>query len=174
MRAISLWQPWASAVALGSKRIETRHWATTYRGPLAIHAAQRCVKSELYYYQCQWNWQGALRKLRNPPTTPEQVKYGDKDWHLILPFGAILAVCNLTDCRATDSHLAEFLDLKRIPAGEGNEIFQWTERDMGNFEPGRFAWELSNIRPLLKPIPYKGHQGFFNVPDELLSLGGSQ
>ena len=35
MKAISLWQPWASAVALGSKRVETRSWSTSYRGPLA-------------------------------------------------------------------------------------------------------------------------------------------
>jgi hypothetical protein len=41
MRAISLWQPWASAIALRLKSNETRGWATTYRGPLAIHAALR-------------------------------------------------------------------------------------------------------------------------------------
>lgn len=27
MKAISLWQPWASAMALGLKSIETRHWS---------------------------------------------------------------------------------------------------------------------------------------------------
>lgn len=41
MRAISLWQPWASLIADGRKRYETRHWSTNYRGPLAIHAAKR-------------------------------------------------------------------------------------------------------------------------------------
>jgi len=30
MKTISLWQPWASAVAVGSKTIETRHWPTNY------------------------------------------------------------------------------------------------------------------------------------------------
>lgn len=40
VRALSLWQPWASAVVLGWKRWETRSWSTAYRGPLVIHAAR--------------------------------------------------------------------------------------------------------------------------------------
>ena len=40
MKALTLTQPWASLVALGFKRVETRSWATRYRGPLAIHAAK--------------------------------------------------------------------------------------------------------------------------------------
>jgi len=43
IKAISLWQPWASAMALGFKKNETRHWATKYRGPLLIHAAQKII-----------------------------------------------------------------------------------------------------------------------------------
>lgn len=43
MKAITLWEPWATAIARGLKRIETRGWATRYRGPLAIHAAARKV-----------------------------------------------------------------------------------------------------------------------------------
>jgi hypothetical protein len=39
MRVISLWQPWAQLIIDGRKRYETRHWATRYHGPLAIHAA---------------------------------------------------------------------------------------------------------------------------------------
>ena len=35
-------QPWATLVAVGTKQIETRSWETSYRGPLAIHAA-RCM-----------------------------------------------------------------------------------------------------------------------------------
>ena len=40
MKAITLWQPWATLVAIGAKRFETRSWSTHYRGPLAIHAAK--------------------------------------------------------------------------------------------------------------------------------------
>ena len=39
MKVLTLTQPWATLVAIGAKRIETRSWATKYRGPLLIHAA---------------------------------------------------------------------------------------------------------------------------------------
>ncbi len=41
MKAITLWQPWASLLACGAKIYETRSWATNYRGPIAIHAAAK-------------------------------------------------------------------------------------------------------------------------------------
>lgn len=41
VKALTLYQPWASAIAFGAKSIETRSWRTDYRGPIAIHAAAR-------------------------------------------------------------------------------------------------------------------------------------
>lgn len=38
MKALTVKQPWASLIAAGFKRIETRGWKTAYRGQLAIHA----------------------------------------------------------------------------------------------------------------------------------------
>lgn len=43
MKAITIWQPWASLLAMGIKQYETRSWATSYRGPIAIHAAKKNV-----------------------------------------------------------------------------------------------------------------------------------
>jgi hypothetical protein len=40
MKALTLTQPWATLVAIGAKKFETRSWSTKYRGPLAIHAAK--------------------------------------------------------------------------------------------------------------------------------------
>ena len=39
MKALSLYEPWATLIALGEKRYETRSWTTTYRGPLLICAS---------------------------------------------------------------------------------------------------------------------------------------
>lgn len=39
-KAISLKQPWANLVASGAKTIETRKWATKYRGDLVICSSQ--------------------------------------------------------------------------------------------------------------------------------------
>jgi hypothetical protein len=41
MRAITVQQPWASAIAHpDGKRVENRRWTTSWRGALAIHAGQ--------------------------------------------------------------------------------------------------------------------------------------
>jgi len=40
MKALSLWEPWATLIRLGHKRIETRSWSTAYRGPLLICASK--------------------------------------------------------------------------------------------------------------------------------------
>ena len=36
MKALSIKQPWANLIASGEKTIETRTWATAYRGELAL------------------------------------------------------------------------------------------------------------------------------------------
>lgn len=40
MKALSLWQPWASLMARGVKRHDTRTWPTDHRGLVAIHASR--------------------------------------------------------------------------------------------------------------------------------------
>ena len=40
MKALSLTQPWATLVATGRKKVETRSWSTNYRGLLYVHAAK--------------------------------------------------------------------------------------------------------------------------------------
>lgn len=41
MKALTLWQPWASLIVDLRKPVETRSWGTSYRGPLAIHAGMK-------------------------------------------------------------------------------------------------------------------------------------
>lgn len=77
IKAISLWQPWASAVAVGSKRIETRGWSTNHRGPLLIHAAKRRYDKHASDFAM---YEHAVGRL------PARV-----------PFGALVAICDLTD-----------------------------------------------------------------------------
>ena len=155
MKAISLWQPWASAIAAGAKRIETRHWPTRYRGPLAIHAAKRKVINELIYYHSCWNWQGAMRSIGWNFAS-------DQDIHR-LPFGALVATCDLVDCRPTESFTQGELGTPRRPEGDYSDLYAWTERQMGNFDLGRFSWVLDNVKPLPEPISWRGSQGFFEV-----------
>lgn len=81
MKALSLWQPWASAMALGLKQIETRNWSTAYRGPLAIHAAKRWTADEREFHA---------------------IEHGRGHMPAELPLGAIVAIGVLVDCRRTE------------------------------------------------------------------------
>jgi hypothetical protein len=86
MKALSLWQPWASLIYDGRKTIETRHWEMLYRGPLAIHAAMKVDKDACYEFGyspltiprgavlCIVGVQGCVR-LPSPLVPPDD--YGD-------------------------------------------------------------------------------------------------
>lgn len=156
MRAISIWQPWASALVIGSKQIETRHWGTNYRGPLVIHASKRKILWELEKYHSDFSFLGAMKPIgwdaRNNAMTDI-----DK-----LPFGALIGIGNLVECRKTES----FTDIELFTP-RGISPYQWTEDQMGNFEPHRYGWVFDGMRSF-DPIPFRGAQGFFNVPDEML------
>ncbi len=163
MRAISMWQPWASAVAFGSKTIETRHWATKYRGPLAIHAAKGGVsKGDLDYCDKQEPWHGALYQHLGDMFSGNSCRN--------LPRGQVIAVVNLVDCIPTNHHTIGAIDEPRFPSNPEHRQtgrYKWTERDLGDFSDYRFGWIFKDLRLLETPIPFKGHQGFFDVPDHL-------
>jgi hypothetical protein len=116
---------------LGHKTIETRHWYTDYRGPLAIHAAKR--NPEMPGMRFRW----ALEKCG----------LVFEDFYRSLPRGAIVAYCELLNCiRMDNSNIA---------------LVSKTNRAFGNYAPGRFMWTLGRIRALHDPIPFRGSQGFF-------------
>lgn len=79
MKAISVRQPWASLIALGAKRFETRNWTTDYRGPIAIHASKKIGDDALAWLD------------RSIPA--KRVLASE----LGLPTGVIVAIANLTD-----------------------------------------------------------------------------
>jgi len=45
------------------------------------------------------------------------------------------------------------------------------ERMIGYWEPGNYAWELTDIRPLPKPIPARGLPGLWLIEQRLPGLG---
>lgn len=49
MKALTLYDPWATLVVLGEKQFETRSWSTSYRGLLAIHTSKNMKESGIAY-----------------------------------------------------------------------------------------------------------------------------
>lgn len=153
MKAISLWQPWASAIALGYKRIETRGWSTPYRGTLAIHAAKTTVGMEMAR-------RGTALELEHWISTFGIGRQGLSGLFAGLPLGAVIATCRLVDVvPADDAGIQAQLDEWRSAV-----LGRVRERDFGDYRPGRFAWLLADVVPLAKPWPCRGRQKVFDVP----------
>lgn len=140
MRAISLWEPWGTAIAKLLKRIETRGWSTDYRGRLAIHCAKTKDHADFIFDELAGPYFRAAGIFRRTQ----------------LSFGCIVATCELVEVVPTEvlTHCGLVTEQERI---------------FGNYGEGRFGWKLANIVPLAAPIPFRGAQGFFNVPEELLA-----
>lgn len=143
MKAITIWQPWAGALAAGIKKYETRSWATKYRGPIAIHAAARDVFDTL--------------ELITIPTALKIKEAVRCEW-ADLPRGAIIATGELVDCIEITP---EFMD-----------ALHPDEMEFGHYAPGRYAWKLENVRPLPDPVRVKGKQGLWNWEALLLTHKG--
>ena len=160
MRALTLYQPWATAIAIGSKRIETRSWRTDYRGLLAIHASKKCDCHEIDYMMCCWHMDAALSPLGGTMTP------GARHWSKILTFGAIVGVVNLVGCLPTSSFTNGELNAKRYHISNRPESGVWTENQMGDFSMGRYGWRLENPRRLLTPIPCRGYQQIWHLTSD--------
>jgi activating signal cointegrator 1 len=75
---------------------------------------------------------------REPVRSALRAALGHDDWRR-LPLGALLGTVELLDCRPVED--------ERLPGG--------------------WAWLLEDAEPLAEPIPYRGHLGIFEVPDDL-------
>lgn len=150
IKVISLWQPWASLIALDLKEIETRSWHTGYKGPLYIHAAKKVVPFEMLFGGMeQEQKESILEKICSA--------YGSYD---NMPTGAIIAKTNLLDCFKIKENYHETAILEGGIKVIGSEYY------FGDYTPGRYAWKLSNTK-MIEPIPARGQQGFwnFNLPE---------
>jgi hypothetical protein len=133
IRGITLWQPWAGLVANKFKRVETRSWATTYRGVILIHSAKRTpLPSELEPFS----------------------KYVPSLSELTQDFGKLVAIAQLNDCiLMTEEFIEKQSELERL---------------CGNWQPGRYAWKLTEIRKI-DPIPCQGKQGLWIPPKDMIT-----
>lgn len=139
LKALTLTQPWATLVASGAKRVETRSWTTKHVGPLAIHAAQSFP-----------HWAQDLCDIEPFRAALEQAGYQKHPeamhnaWNL--PLGQIIAIVWLDRVeRITPDY----------PVSE-------PERSFGDFTPGRYAWHFSSIYQLTTPIAARGSLGVWN------------
>lgn len=111
--ALTLRQPWASAIVELGKDVENRTWTTPYRGELAIHAGKSVDNN--------------AKEVAAGLAVRER-----------LPSGCVVALVTLTD----------------IVRDSGSE---WAR--LGNYH-----WLITDVRPLVVPVPCIGRQSLFKLP----------
>ena len=144
MKAISLWQPWGSlwlATSAAGDRFklhETRHWHIKDQWRDSRPGDRIAVHAAKKF-----------EKDHDPTLAEILRKAFGPDWFRTLPTGALIGSIAVIGCYPT----ATLHDL-----GADDIV-------CGNFEEGRWAWRGENPQILAKPIPWRGSQGIFNVPD---------
>lgn len=144
--AISIWQPWASLIAHGIKKNETRSWAppAAYIGrTFAICSSKNDKGLDIY-----------ASEAGDGPGHPRTVALRRLfELHIrldALPFGKVVAIGTLA--KAT-----------RMPPLESDEPGAM-ERALGDWTPGRWAWSFAEVKALPEPIDVIGKQGIFRLP----------
>ena len=138
MKAITLTQPWASLVAIGAKRIETRSWKTSFRGPIAIHAAK--------------GFPDAAKRFCESQMVRRALGWCDSSVEIAstLPTGCVIATAELVNVLPT-----EVVNGSTVFAVSIEQVSD-QERAFGDYGPGRFAWFLENVKMLDEPVPARG------------------
>lgn len=118
MKALSIRQPWAWAIVHAGKRIENRSWATSYRGPVLLHAGKGCTLRE---------YNDARDFMTNP------------DFGQIEVVEHVLRTCN---------GVPELGDLPRGGIVGRADIVNCISASTSGWFFGPFGFVLENVRPL--------------------------
>src|ERR1700712_3076988 len=103
VKAISMWQPWASLWLSRNKPYETRHWRTSHRGRLLVHATTKLVRDV----------EPILARVLNN-------EFGIH-WSTDLPTGAIIGMVDLIDVISVEGICTKGLDLEQLACGDFSE-----------------------------------------------------
>lgn len=147
-KALTIWQPWASLVAIGAKPYEFRRWDFADRPHLAkligqrivIHAGARPVRvAELEDLIDRIDeGESALDAALARPFIKRLLEDAD------VPLAAALATAVLGVPRKV------------------TELFRDQVADSDRLDTHMYGWPLSAVEPFAEPIPAAGAQGFWN------------
>lgn len=146
IKILTLWQPWATLLACGIKRVETRNWYTSHRGPVVIHAAKRWV-DDLKQLAADPRFAGPLREAK-----------ALTGWDHAMPLGAAIGVANLVDVKGTNA----------TAKGRWVDRLSEQERSFGDYGPYRYGWFFEGFAWFDTPVPVAGSQGLKIAPASLL------
>ena len=169
MRAITVLFPYPWLLALNKKPHETRPWnfPVTYRGKLAIHVS-KSRKPWHMNLSHEEPFYSALEALHGA-----WMGHGHRSI-LAKGMGCIIAVCELADVLLIEEGgLYQQVKLPGMMSGSAKMEVRIAllpgepELSFGDYSPGRRALVLKDMRILETPIPCRGQQGLWNLPEEI-------
>lgn len=151
MKALTVYQPWATLIMIGAKPFEFRHWDYSSRYPslvgqrIVIHASSRAiVPAEIADILIRTeHGTSALREDLARPVL-ERVLAAHK-CRGVLELGAGLGTAVIGQPRRV------------------GDIFRGVA-DSDRLDHTVFGWPVSDLQPFEHPIPFRGAQGFWNWP----------
>lgn len=155
MKALTIYQPWATLIMIGAKPFEFRGWDYSARFKslvgqrIVIHASARVMKpSEIVDIVARIdNGESSLvEKLARPLLARV---YAAHKCQGVLELSAGLGTAIIGKPRSvTDMY-------KDTVHGDSDRL-----------DHSLFGWPLTDIQPFPAPIPFRGAQGFWNWPDK--------
>lgn len=160
MKGLSIHQPYAQLLAWGAKRYETRGWSARYTGWLAIHAGKSMevlldIAEELSAFE-QRREDPSLMTLHFLNVLDQRGIDRSQFTLNDLPRGALVGVAKLTGY---------------YPGSTLLPTLSAQEKAFGYFDESReqrFGWCMESPFVLPEPIPFRGQQGLFDIPDPVV------
>ena len=146
MKVITIRQPWAFAIIRLGKDVENRSWATSYVGPILIHAAKGLTRTELLSslddIRACLDVDGISSLIRKRMVSMSR----DPNDYVR---GAVVGVAELAAC-----------PLRPLRRG-GPGFSKW-------HTPGAWGHRINKFRALEDPLPWKGMLGYVDAPPTLV------
>lgn len=155
MKALTIYQPWASLIMAGAKPFEFRQWDYSERYPrlidqrIVIHASARTMRSEELLDIIERIDAGvsSLKDEIARPIVERLLALPSIQVKTALPLAHGLGTAIIGRARRVDG------------------LFKGPDSD--RVHQHMFAWPLTSIEPFMPPIPMRGAQGFWNWPERI-------
>ena len=148
MYAISIRQPYLWAICRGGKGVENR---ANRRGPQAALKQFRAAagRDVLLHASSRWEGEEAFRKVRHLSTVDPGVPGGPRSDTAWYGDSGIVAIVHVTGVHTSEACYDPL---------SGRMCSPWAEEHAAHLQ-------LTDVRVLHRPVPYKGSLGLFTIDD---------
>lgn len=146
MKALTLKHPWAYCICHLGKRIENRSWQ-----PPKSLIGQRI----------------AIHGGEAPKSKPSKARVLDEALRLIHQYGRHIGVHDADYEDVVMTGIVAVVTLKGVLGPNEGRVLAWKD-------DGFYGWKLSDVVVLDRPVPCKGAQGLWDVPEDVMRLVDEQ